>query len=207
MADVSSPNLPSLPAANSYQTAMRFLRVFILIQGIVAIFLVGVLVYNVQYGVPKDRYFAVSTKGSPRPLAGLPTPYLNLAAIETWTATAVTSVMTFGFNDVDEKFADNRVFFTTDGWRSFNEAMERGGLKKVVIDNQQIITSIVTSTPSIAWAGMRMGKFTWVVQAPIAMTIRAGGKAVTRKINVRLILVRLPTADNPMGIGIDNWIS
>ncbi len=183
------------------------MRILVLLQAFIAIFLLSVLVYNIQYSGAQDGYYAVSSKSNPRRLVGLPTPYLNRAAVETWAAMAVTSVMTFGFNDIDERFAENRSFFTSDGWRSFNEAMSIGGFRDSVTNNQQIVTSIVMSTPAIVWYGNNMGRFVWIVEAPIAMTIRAGGKAVTRNATVRLTLVRLPTAENPMGIGIDNWMS
>lgn len=192
---------------NTYRSGVRFLRILVLLQACIVIFLLGVLIYNLQYGEPQDGYYAVSSKSNPRRLIGLQTPYLNRTAVETWAATAVTSVMTFGFNDIEEKFAENRKFFTVDGWRSFNTAMDAGGFRDIIINNQQIVTSIVMSTPVIVWYGNNMGRFVWIVQAPIAMTIRAGGKSVTRNVTVRLTLVRLPTAENPMGIGIDNWNS
>ena len=170
-----------------------------------------VVLYYVTYMGPKDSYFAISGTASggeiKRPMTGLDAPNVNRDAMLRWASAAATEVMTFGFNDIDERMTRAQRLFTPDGWTSFSAALNRTPLIRGVLENQQLLTAIPTSTPIIVSEGMYNGKYSWVVEISMVLTLRAGDKRQVSGQHVRIIISKMPTSTNPMGIGINTWFS
>lgn len=175
-----------------------------------AFLMVGLICFDYYYistYVPRDSYFAVSPGGTKRTLGSLELPNANTAAIAVWTAAAVTEIMTFGFNDIDERMTNARRLFSDEGWESFSTALFGSRVLKAVMNEQQMITAIPTEMPKLVAEGMvTAGEYGWVMEAPLILTVRAGSNKQTQRLKVRLIVVRLPTEQNPMGLGIRTFL-
>lgn len=191
----------------SYQTSFVNLVRVITVQGLVILALTLVLIYCIKEVRPQDRYYAETIEGLRMPLVGLNDPNVNTEALMAWAEQVAVDILTFGFNDVNERFGLARQHFSAEGWQSFREAMTNSMLLKNLTDLQQIITSIPAQPARLISSGLFQGKFAWVVEVPIIMTTRAGGESSYRRVIVRMIVVRMPTADNPRGVGIHSWIS
>lgn len=195
------------PEVTSYRDGFRNLVWVVKILSLGILVMTAVLFYYISSVVPRDRYYALTgVDGRTKlPMVALPTPNATNAAILSWAANAATDVMTFGFHDVDEAFSKSRTYFTDEGWRSFGEAFGGSSFLRNVLESQQIVTAVPRDTPKIIHIGLYKGQYQWVLDVPMLMTIRAGSRTKQQKTNVRMFIVRMPTQNNPMGIGINTW--
>jgi len=169
--------------------------------------LTAVLAYYISSVLPQDRYAALTGVDGERvlPMVAMREPNVTNDALMSWAMQAATDIMTFGFHDVDAQFAKSRTYFTDEGWKSFSEAFGKSSFLKNVLTSQQIVTAIPRGTPEVIHIGLYKGKYQWVLDVPMLMTIRAGAMARQEKTAVRMFIVRMPTQNNPMGIGINTW--
>ncbi len=196
---------------SSYRDGFHNLIRLSIVLGLVMIAGAAVVLYYVSYVLPQDSYYALSGTANgteiKRPMIGLTSPNVNRDALLLWAGAAATEVMTFGFNDIDERMTRAQRLFTPEGWTSFSTALAKTTLIKGMLENQQLLTAIPASTPLIIMEGVYGGKYSWVVEMPIIVTLRAGDKKQTGGQRVRMIITKMPTSTNPMGIGINTWYS
>lgn len=167
--------------------------------------LLAAVFYRVSYVLPQDRYYAVMAGGHLLPLVALQEPYINNALLLDWAAQAATEILTFGFNDVNQRFATSQKYFSPEGLISFRDSFVRSSLFENVQKFQQVITAIPAAPPSIVSQGMNMGKMGWMIEVPITMTVRAPGVEKAIRATVTMFVVRLPTSVNAAGLGIFTW--
>lgn len=169
--------------------------------------LTAVLAYYISSVKPQDRYAALTGVDGEKalPMVAMSAPNVTNDALMSWAMQAATDVMTFGFHDVDAQFTKSRSYFTDEGWQSFSEAFGQSTFLKNVLTAQQIVTAIPRGTPKVIHIGLYKGKYQWILDVPMLMTIRAGARAHQERTKVRMFIVRMPTQNNPMGIGINTW--
>lgn len=167
----------------------------------------AVLFYYISSVLPQDRYAALTGVDGETVvrMVGLRQPNITNEALLSWAVQAAADVMTFGFHDIDQRFAQSRTYFSDEGWRSFSEALSKSFFLKTMMESQQITTAIPRGPPELVHAGLYKGQFTWIVSVPLLMTIRAGSVAKHERMVIRMFIVRMPTQNNPMGIGINTW--
>lgn len=171
--------------------------------------MMAVLFYYITSVLPQDRYSALTGVNGDTvvPMVGLRQPNITQEALMLWAVQAASDVMTFGFNDIDKRFTQSRTYFTEDGWASFSEALGKSILLKALMESQQIVAAIPSAPPEMIFEGLFKGHYTWIVDVPLLMTIRAGAASKRDRNTVRIHIIRMPTQNNPMGIGINTWRS
>lgn len=208
MADtqIKSPAL-NAPETISYRDGFNNLVWVVKILSLGILVMTAVLFYYINNVLPRDRFYALTgVDGATKmPMVAMLTPNVTNEALMSWAMLAATDVMTFGFHDIDEMFSKSRTYFTDEGWRSFGEAFGKSLFLKNVLSSQQIVTAVPRGTPKVVHIGLYKGEYQWVLDVPMLMTIRAGPKARQERTNVRMFIVRMPTQNNPMGIGINTW--
>lgn len=172
---------------------------------LVVVGLLAAVFYRVSSVIPQDRYYAVMAGGQLMPLVALSEPYINNALLLDWAAQAATEILTFGFNDVNERFASSSKYFSPEGLESFRPSFVKSSLFQNVQKYQQVITAIPMAPPSILGQGMNQGKHGWMIEVPIIMTVRAAGVEKMMRVYVHMFVVRLPTSINAAGLGIFTW--
>ncbi len=192
---------------SSYRDGFRNLMIMVKLLGLLMVAGTGFVYYYISNFIPQDSYYAVSPGGSQRRLVGLPLPNVNRDAILRWAAAATTEVMTFGFHDIDERMARARRLFSDAGWISFSQALSRARMLKAMLAQQHIMTAIPTAPPSLLGEGIFDGDYSWIIEVPTILTVRAGSETRIIRTRLRLVIVRLPTASNPMGIGIKTFLA
>lgn len=191
----------------SYKTGFRNLLWVVKVESFAIVALCCSLYYCVDNILPQDSYFAVSAAGTKQRMVGLEEPNLNKKAIISWLSGAATEIMTFNFLNYDEVFGKSKRFFSEDGWESFADALIRSGTLKNVTDYQQIVTAIPREEPTIIAEGVLEGQYRYVMSMTLIMTTRAGSKKNSKILPVMVIIVKQNTRENPMGIGIYQWMS
>ena len=190
---------------NYYRDGFRILVRVVNIQAIIILAMTAFFYFYVKTAKNEDQFFAEALEGKKMQMVGLDLPNMGKTAVENWVSQAVTQIMTFGFNDIDERFAFSRENFTPDGWTHFQKAMAGSSLITNVIKSQQIITTVLKAPPVLLQEGIINGKYSWVFELQILMTFRAGSVQQASAKTVRAVVEQVPTSANPNAVGIGEW--
>ncbi len=188
-----------------YRDGFKALSFIVNVQVVVILFLSIALYFYVSNNGRNDNFFASNVSASPTQMVGLNRPNTSRTTLSNWVSKAMVEIMTFGFNDIDERFSLSQNNFTTEGWISFRDAIISSGLVKTVMENQQIITSAPVDMPVLSREGVINGVYSWVFNTDILITFRAGSSKSNAFRRVLVTLQEMPTADNPYGVGISEF--
>lgn len=210
-AESQSENIGTLGAVvlrnQFYQDGYRSMLKLAVLQSIVIIGLIGAMFFVIQTHQPENRYFATTEDGRLVPMVALSEPNLSTPALMSWVAQATTEVMTFGFNDYKRRLQEASRNFTSRGWESFTQALQRSRIIEMVETNQQVLTAAPAGAPVLQSEGLVLGRYQWVVQVPMILTYQAGAKTRSDNLLVTLVVVRVPRLESPSGVGIEQWIA
>lgn len=193
-------------SSESYKRAFVILGALVILMSLAMSVMAGTLLYTVKKGRTGDRYYAMSFNSESTPLQALDTPSLNATAMLSWVSMAMTDIMTFGFNDINARMDESAKYFTDIGYQSFIIAAQSAGMIQTITQKQQIMTAIPTGMPIVLYEGFVKGIYTWRIQVPIVLTLRAGSANVSAYPEVIVTLVRVPTRKNPNGFGIQKLV-
>jgi intracellular multiplication protein IcmL len=138
-------------------------------------------------------------------LQALDEPNLTHTAILNMAENVVTQVLTFGFNNADERLLGMRHLFTKEAWNYFGRAYLQQGRLDLIKRNQQVLTAVATAGPVVVSEGMVDDVDRWVVQVPIVTTFQAGKSSSTKRSVLQVTLVRASTLEHPEGVAIAGW--
>ncbi len=189
-----------------YREGLKVMSLIVNIQVVVIMLLsIALYFYISETGGRHDNFFAANVSASPKQIVGLNRPNTSRTTLSNWVSKAMVEIMTFGFNDIDERFAISMENFTPEGWLSFRDAIIKSGLVNTVIENQQLITAAPVDLPVLAKEGIIKGVYSWVFNTNILITFRAGNTKSNAFRRVMVTLQKMPTADNPYGVGISEF--
>ncbi|MGE0109344.1 MAG: DotI/IcmL family type IV secretion protein [Bdellovibrionales bacterium] len=180
----------------------------ITIQNYIVIGLIVLIVLLTPVLRPIYQYASQNPDGSRGPMASMMEPNLTDQTIISWSATAITDILTFGFGDVDQRILAQRSRFTEAGWVSFIKGFFERSVKEKFQGYQLVLTTAPSDMPVIVGKGIDVdGRYKWVVEMPVVMNYATNNLVSSRsQAVIRLILSRVPTEQNTSGIGIDSWI-
>jgi intracellular multiplication protein IcmL len=193
-----------------YRDGFRNLIRIAILESIIIVGLILTLIIYINTSKPQDRYFATTADGRIMQLVPLDRPNMTSAALMSWVAQATTEVMTFGFHDYQRRFQQASRHFTKTGWESFTLAMQRARIIDSVQALQQVVTAAPRSAPVLVQQGILNGKYRWVLQMNLQVTYKsagAGGASRTDNLKLNLVVERVPSLENPNGVGISQWVA
>lgn len=194
---------------NEAEDIARFRRMARILgyQALAIAVLIAALIFTAPLMQPFQHYFSLNPEKQLRPLVPLSEPNLTNQAILSWTATAVTEIMTVGFGDFDKQILSQRWRFTSDGWDSFLEALFRQGVRDAFRERQLVLTTVPADMPVITAQGLGPDeRYLWRVELPIIMTYTTNNNVTKRERSIiQLTLVRVPSHENIGGLGIKSW--
>ena len=122
----------------------------------VALIMTGVLIMALPFFQPIDRYYARNPAGQTMVSAPLLLPNLTDKAVLSWAATSVTSIMTLGFGDFEQRILAQKKRFTKNGWEAFVRAFLSDKIDKSFRQHQLVMTTVPSNTPVVLSEGERM---------------------------------------------------
>lgn len=176
-------------------------------EAVIIVVLVLTFIAYMNNSRPQDHYFATTADGRIMQLVPLDRPNMVTAAMLSWVAQASTEVMTFGFHDYQRRLQHSSRHFTRHGWESFAAALQKSRIIESVEAQQQVVTAEPTSAPILIQEGVFNGKYRWVVDLPLTVKYKAGGATRIDNLMIRLVIDRVPSLENPNGVGIEQWIA
>jgi intracellular multiplication protein IcmL len=158
-------------------------------------------------GECENKYFASTSDGRIIPLSPKDEPGVSKPELLNWASLAVADTMTFGFNDYHSRLQNSSRYFSSKGWESFTQALERSRIIEMVEANQQVVTTTAQGAPVVLSEGVKEGIYGWEVEVPVVITYQAGARTRTDRLLVRLNIKRSSLLENDKGLAIEQWIA
>lgn len=190
-----------------YRDGFRNMVRVAIVQTIIILGLIAAILFYMTAVQPTERYFATTADGRIMKLVPLDQPDMNTSALLSWAAQAATETLTFGFHDYQRRLQQSSRHFTKRGWDTFAQALQKSRIIDDVKGNQQVVTSEPRSAPVLLQQGVINGKYRWMVRMPLRVTYKSAGKTRTDNMMVNLVIERVPSLENPDGVGIEQWIA
>lgn len=190
-----------------YRDGFRNLIKIAVLQGVVIIGLILTLIVYMNNAVPHDRYFATTADGRIMQMQPLDRPNLDTPALLSWLATAVSETMSFSYINYQRELQNASKNFTKTGWESFTSALQKSHILDGVRELQQIVTAQPRSAPVLVQSGVLNGRYRWILQMPLIVKYTSGKENRTDHLQLRLVVERVPSLENPNGVGIAQWIA
>ena len=186
--------------ANSYNTI-----IMVLFAEIVVVLLLVMLVLYQIFHRPLPVFSAIAPNKQRLELTAFYEPNLLPSTLITWASKAAVAAYTFDFVNYNKEIVATRPFFTETGWKDYQSSIE--GLIQTITQNQLFVNGVVAAPPVISNQGELPGRgYTWRIQIPFLVSYQSAGQISRAKYTVVITLVRVPTSENPAGIGIDQFV-
>ncbi|HEU5282018.1 MAG TPA: DotI/IcmL/TraM family protein [Gammaproteobacteria bacterium] len=165
----------------------------------------GVLLYQTTHK-PLPVFYAKQANGETMPLLPFQAPNQLSDTILRFASKAATIAYTFDFVNYQEQISLARPYFTSAGWNDFESSIS--GLVSTIVKNQLFVSGVVVGTPVISNQGPLPGTdYAWRVQIPFLVTYQSANVTTRRNYMVIVSIIRVPTIENPQGIGIDQFVT
>lgn len=190
-----------------YQDGYRLLLKVALVQGLLVAVLVSSLIAIFVFDKPEYRFFATTADGRIVDVVPLNAPYRG--DVVAWASQAAVEAMTFSFSDYRMRLQNSARFFTQRGWQTFVDALNSSRILETIDKRQLNLRGTPRAAPQIKRQGVVNGIYQWVLEMPYDIEyLGPQGTGIPQPTVGRLTLVvqRIPTLENPEGIGIDQWI-
>lgn len=188
---------------DQYRLLMKCLMVLIFI----CMGLVSAMVYTC-FVQQQPNFYASTTNGEQVLLHPLSEAVMTDDLLIKWTEVAAKSAYNINFSSYQKDLDRVKEDFTSQGWSSYNSALESSGLLDDVISKKLILSAIVTNSPVIIQRGTEHGVFYWVVQMPMMVNESSASQTVKQTILVTVKITRVVGLDTaPAGILISSFVT
>lgn len=190
-----------------YRDGFRNMMRIAIAEAIIIVVLVLTFIVYMNATQPQNRYFATTADGRIMQLVPLDLPNLGTSALLSWTAQSASEIMTFGFHDYQRRMQQSSRHFTRHGWETFTAALQKSRIIESVETAKQVVSAQPRSAPVLIQEGVFNGKYRWVVELPLTVNYLSGSAVRADNLMVRLVIDRVPSLENPNGVGIEQWIA
>lgn len=177
---------------------------------IVMLSLCAILMATVCYKIifPGEvKYYASVTTGQVIPLPSLAEPVVTDAYILEWSKLAARAALSLDFVSYSKQLEAASVYFTTNGWKAFSSALDSSGLLETLRSKKISMSAIIPSSPIIRFTGVLRGRYVWRISMPVLVTFGTASDQVQRRLEVTMVVSRVPVLDTPEGIKITDFQS
>lgn len=187
-----------------YRNSYRKVVSLIIALGILAIFLLTLLVYlTVRKQVLMN--YASTTTGEVIELHPLSEPVISNTHLLEWATLVARQAYSFSFLNYQQQLEKVKPYFTDDAWDKFQVALNSSGLLSTIQSKKIIMETVVTASPTILYSGVLHGRYSWRIQMPILVTYATASEQTKSKYVVTMNISRVPVLDVPEGIQVTDF--
>jgi intracellular multiplication protein IcmL len=154
---------------------------------------------------PQPQYFLVQD-GKVLPDVPIKQPVGNSAQVASWASEEMRSIFSFDFVHYKAQIESRKTSFTSQGWSSFLRALQDSKFAQSVQENRQVVSAVPTSAPRVIAEGQLEGRYAWKIEQDFVFTFYAGQQVQSQTVKISATIVRVPTSENPAGLGIHQLI-
>lgn len=111
--------------------------------------------------------------------------------VKTWSKNAALESFDFDHNSIDEALKTLEACYTKDGWKSFNDALDKSGNLKAIREQNLSVKSQVDGDISL----QAVKENQWKVTVPMAVTYQNNKDKLTQLLSVDLLVGRKVSGD------------
>jgi intracellular multiplication protein IcmL len=187
---------------DSYRRVVSGLLFLIIIN-----FLLAFIIYYFATHQPEPKYFATSADGRITPIYPLTAPMVSDSALLQWANQAAVAAYTYSFATYRKELQDASEFFTPDGWKDFESALQSSRNLETVIAKKLVVTAVATGAPVILDRGVLDNHYSWKVQMPLLVTYESASTTIQQPILITMLVTRVSTLNVPKGIAIAQFVA
>lgn len=168
----------------------------------ILIFLVLIQSLLVAYFIlkkPSSSYYATTTAGKVQRIYALSEPIVTNTYLLKWAESVGRQLFSLSFASFDNDVNKVAPYFSSAGFSAYQTALENSGFKKSILGSKVDISSIVSENPYILDQGVRYGRYRWVINLPMMMSLESSSISTKKNYNIELIVERVPVLDAPLG--------
>ena len=190
-----------------YRDGFRNMVALVGAEALIIIILLITLIHYIDNSKAQDHYFATTADGRILQLVSLENANMSTSALLSWATQAGTEVMTFGFHDYQRRLQNSSRFFTRHGWETFAAALQKSRIIESIEAQQQVVSAQPLRAPLLIPEQPFNGKYRWVVELPLTVKYQSASGIRTDNLTVTMVIDRVPSLENPNGVGIEQWIA
>jgi intracellular multiplication protein IcmL len=170
--------------------------------------LASIILNFVQANRPPERFFfTVDTAGRVIPIRALTEPYVTDAFLLNWTSEQVSRAYSMDPQNFRRQAADLASSFTTEGYEQYVKSLQDSGTIDLMQKNLLVSSGVAQGAPVVIDRGIANGLYFWKLQVPMLVSYRSAVKGTEKKRVVTVTVVRRMTLENPLGIGINQFVA
>lgn len=166
--------------------------------------MVTVLLYQLR-NRPVPLFVAVSPDGQQMQLQYYDNPNLLSSTLIKWASKAAVAAYTYDFYNYPGQLQMVQPYFTEAGWVSYRQSIQT--LLNTITKNKLFVNGVVSGPPVISNQGSLGGyDRVWRIQVPFLVTYQSSESTTNASYMVNLMVVQVPTTENPAAIAIDQFV-
>lgn len=170
------------------------------------LFLLGVSFY-LYLNQPRPVVFPVGKEWRTIPEIALDRPYLTLPNMLQWLANAISNVFVYDYYHYNDQLNAAQIYFTSAGWKVFLNQLNIYANYNTIQKGKMFVNATPAGAPYLLKEGVLSGRYAWWVQMPITIqTISGEGQTNSQNLTLQILVVRVSTLNNLLGVGIENII-
>lgn len=171
---------------------------------ILMLIMVTVLLYQLK-NRPIPPFVAVSPDGQKMQLQYYDNPNLLSSTLIKWASKAAVAAYTYDFYNYPGQLQMVQSYFTEAGWASYRQSIQ--ALLETITTNKLFVNGVISGPPVISNQGSLGGyDRVWRIQIPFLVTYQSSESTTNASYMVNLMIVKVPTTENPAAIAIDQFV-
>lgn len=158
------------------------------------------------------QFVPVLPDGRMLPLVPLSESNMSDSMVADFALEAVRALNTYDYINWISQFNEAQRFFSPQGWKAFDAELQSVDTLRAVEARKMVVSVRPTGDVRVTWKGLAPnGVYAWQVEAPVDIRYTAhsdmqSGTGGNRQEGVALLTIsRVPTTNNPRGVGIQAY--
>lgn len=185
----------------------RFTGVVLIILGVlIALSLLVLTSVSLYITKPPPTIFHVASDWRVQAPVPLEQPYLPMPDLLQWVTGVVPGAFSIDFLNYTDQLKASQGYFTENGWSVFMSQLNNYVDQAKLTSNRQFVNCLPTGAPFVINQGVLSGRYAWWIQLPVVLSFAGAVRSANIPLTLQLLVVRVPTDNNLMGVAIDNVI-
>ena len=169
---------------------------------------ISIVMNFVQSQRTPDRFFfTVDAVGRVIPIRALNEPFVTEPFLISWVGERVSRAYSMDPQNYRRQASDLAPDFTDEGYTQYVKSLQDSGTIELMTKNLLVSTGVAQGAPVVIDRGTANGVYYWKLQVPVLVQYRSAVKGTEKKRVVTVTVVRRQTLENPLGIGINQFVA
>ena len=149
---------------------------------------------------PEPAYFEANQQGGIIAEVPLEQSNMDINALLNWVTEGMMNSNTFNFMNYQKTIDNSAIYFTKDGFESYNNAMNNQKIIDRIIQKKLVLKTTPTDAPQVLVEKAFAGRYMWKIKAPLLFKYQSVTTEDTDLMEVTLVVMRVPSTQSPNGV-------